>query len=498
MTDSTDEKPTPRHSRVNPQEEFDFDLAAEQVIPDQANPASDQQTQAKTGSFADRDSLMPPAKIVPEIKANFYVDYFDKRKKAKTASSKPVLAADDVNTSSTIDNAGQESMTTESQPLHDEQTPDSQAPVVNGSGMAVAVLSQFKSKQESINKQQDRLIQEFSKKVKTATAVTYTAVFFGVVSLAAAAGLGLMLLQTKSELSDLAGTTTALKDDLRNIKVSPNDLEGTDPSIDQLNEKVDDVVEQMQEVELLQDKVALLEKATGVKSSAPSNKLHAHATTDPTAKKQPETVAVVKAVPDSATTKAIPAATTKATPVTAKTVKNSSVAQMASASPVAAVKPQNTSKPASKTNTSTKKESEIDKAIAIPANDINNVVNSNSPQTVTSGSPPQVKSSNSVTPQVKTNNSTAPANVADSPQQPKTASSGWTVNLASSNRLEDAKRSANSFTQKGIPVTISTFTVKNQTRYRLQVKGFKTREEAAAYANKAKDVLKLNSVWINP
>ncbi len=481
MTDSTDEKPTPRHSRVNPQEEFDFDLAAEQVIPDQASPVSDQQAQAKTNSFAGSDSLIPPPKIVPEIKANFYVDYFDKRKKAKTASSKPVLAADDVNTSGTIDNGGQESMTDENQPLHAEQTPDSQAPVVNGSGMAVAVLSQFKSKQESINKQQDKLIQEFSKKVKTATAVTYTAVFFGVVSLAAAVGLSLMLLQTKSELSDLAGTTTALKDDLRNIKVSPNDLEGTDPSIDQLNEKVDDVVEQMQEVELLQDKVALLEKATGVKSSGASSKSHAHVVSDTTEKKQPETVATVKPT----------------TPAS-KPVKNANISagQITAINPIATAKSQNISKPETSkpevskptnktTNITAKKESEIDKAIAVPANDINNVVNSSSPQTV-SGSTPQVKTS------------PAPTNAAGSPQQAKTGSGGWTVNLASSNRLEDAKKSANSFTQKGIPVTISTFTVKNQTRYRLQVKGFKTREEAAAYANKAKETLKLNSVWINP
>jgi uncharacterized protein YoxC len=349
------------------------------------------------------------------------------------------------------------------------------------------VLSQFKSKQESINKQQEKLIEEFSEKVKSATTVTYAAVFFGVISLVAAVVLGYMLLQTKSELSDLAGTTTALKDDMRNIKTSPGDMEGTDPLIDQLNEKVDGVVEQMQEVETLQNKVALLEKATGVKSSGASSKSHAHAAAEPTEKKQPQTVAVVKATPPVAVK-----------PV--KPVKNASAStgQITAVNPIAIAKPQNlvkpeavkpeTAKTPNKTNITAKKESEMDKAIAVPANDINNVVNSGTPQTVSGN-----------TPKVSTNTSTpAPANVAGTAQQPQAASGGWTVNLASSNRLDEAKKSANSYTQKGVPVTISTTTVKNQTRYRLQVKGFKTKEEAAAYAAKAKDILKLDSVWINP
>lgn len=480
MTDSTEDKPTPRQPRLDPHtEDFNYDLADGQMAPEQSVSKNNAVDYAKTGSFSANNTRLSSSKVAPEIKANFYVDYFDKRKKAKAANSEPVSIADDVNESNIINDRSPQPMTTsDNQPPNlEEQSPDSNAPVVNGSGMAVAVLSQFKSKQESINKQQDKLIQEFTQKVKKATSITYAAVFFGTISLAAAAWLGLTLVQTKTQLSDLEGTTTALKDEIRNVKSPSDDMDGTDPSIEQLNQKVEEVTQKMLEVELLQDKVALLEKATGVKSSA-ANKSHAHADSDTTEKKQAQTAATVKTMPD---TVAI-----KPTPVTTKPiVKNVSAEPATAVSPIATTKPQTAGKPVNKTNTPVKKESAIDQAIEIPANDINNVINSNKPQTV-SGNAPQVNENTSnVPPAAKAATKT-------------TESGGWTVNLASSNQLDDAKKTANSYAQKGVPVTISSTTVKNQTRYRLQVKGFKTKEEATAYGNKAKEMLNLNSVWINP
>ncbi len=521
MTDSTNEKPTPRHNRLNSQtEDFDFELVDVPVTPDQENP-----THSPLDSFVASDStpIIPPTQVVSEIKTNFYVDYFDKRKKIDTVDSEPVLAAD-MNPSSTVDNRSQDTMILEKNPetptdqpytedVDSESPLDSHAPVVNGAGMAVAVLSQFKSKQESINKQQEKLIQEFSQKIKSATTVTYTAVFFGVVALVAATTLGVMLLKTKSEVSDLAGTTTALKDNIKNIaKTTPDELEGTDPSIDQLNQKVDDVIEQLNEVTERQNKAALVEK-TAVNKSATTKPLDApqiiadvtektpastpvktptvttkpldnHQMTANVIEKKPPVATPVKAL---ATTKPLdnhqmttnvaekkaPATTpVKATPAT-KTAKNSTTEKTAPVVNTATtIQPQTTSKTASKSELSTpKKINEIpDKALAVPANDINKVINTASPQ----AAPP---ATNKAAPQI---------------------SSGWTVNLGSSNRLDDAKNTAARFAQKGIPVTVYPVTVKNETRYRLQVKGFKTKDEAAAYANKAKDTLKLNSVWINP
>jgi cell division septation protein DedD len=141
--------------------------------------------------------------------------------------------------------------------------------------------------------------------------------------------------------------------------------------------------------------------------------------------------------------------------------KNTSAEQVAVTSAVASTKPEIN-------KTANKKASEA----TLPANDINNLVVAPAP--------------NASTP--------APVNTKTTPA----SGAGWSVNLASSNQLADAKKTAESYAQKGIPVTITPITVKNETRYRIQVKGFKNKEEAAAYAAKAKDALKLNSVWINP
>jgi gas vesicle protein len=511
MTDSTNDKPTLRQNRLNPQaENFDFDLAEVQVIPDPVNEPSplthdgvaneteqhtikivdeaqktNPENNSTSNSFVANESILQPAQTVPEIKTSFYVDYFDKRKQRKAVKPESVLAAESETTSSVDRN--QDTMNLEKNSASsDEQTytdniqveppVDSHAPIVNGAGMAVAALSQFKSKQESINKQQEKLIQDFAEKIKKATSITYTAVFFGVVALVAATALGLILLKTKSEISDLAGTTTALEDNIKHISKAPSDdLEGTDPSLDQLNNVVEQLKQESEastddlhnEIATLQNKISHLEKTASGKLAVNASKI-----VDTHIPQTPVSVAEKKPVPEVGV---------KPVPVT-KPVKTPVIEQIEPIT-VATVKPQSNSKTAIKLpNTVAKKESEIDKAISVPANDINNVINTANPQANSNSSPQPIANSNATS----GNNAKSQAN------------SGWTVNLASSNQLADAKKSAASYAQKGVPVTISTFTVKNQTRYRLQVKGFKSKDEAAAYANKAKDTLKLNSVWINP
>jgi hypothetical protein len=523
MTDSIDEKPTPRRNRLNSQaENFDFDLVEMQVTPDQEAPEpsalggfvtdnlfvdnteSKQPTPehpAEPDSFITNKptTLIAPAQVIPDIKTNFYVDYFDQRKPVKTPKAKPA-PVENTTQPSTVDDRSQDTMTTE----HTAETPaesfysdydeDAHAPVVNGAGVAVAALSQFKSKQERVNKQQEDLIHEFSEQVKKAKSVTYTAVFFGAAALVAATALGVMLLQTKSEVSDLAGTTTAIKDDIKHIaKTTPDDMEGTDPSIDLLNQRVDEVVEQLNEVTAHQNKTSGSEKtakqAANTTATAPVEKTAITAkpatsvTPEPTEKpivtakaeaakhpnnNTPATVAEKKAAPETAT---------KAAPAT-KAVKNTPVEPVVK---VTTGKPEDNTKAANKTGVYTpKKLSDIpDKAMQVPANDINKVVNA----AATTAAANQ-KAAATAAPQTATG-------------KPQT-SAGWTVNLGSSNKLEEAKSTAARFTQKGIPVTISSATVKNVTRYRLQVKGFKTKDEAAAYADKAKNTLNLDSVWINP
>ncbi len=486
MTDSTNEK-TPLHTRLSPQhEDFDFDLADVQLISEfrepsepssnthfeepiaviesehLANPAIETQFvgQEEASRFNTAKSLMPNTQTAPVIKTNFYVDYFDKRKKNKVVSPvtpEPVQATEIPQVEAVVSPAPNEAFhfeerqnppqeefyfenNQEERPVIDEEA---NAPVIDGAGMAVAVLSQFKSKQESINKQQEKLIQDFRKKITSTTRLTYTAAFFGIAALVAATAFGVMLLKNNADISDLTGTTTALKDDLRNIKTMPNELEGSDPSLDQLNKKVDDVVGRLDQVSALQNKVASLEKALQVKQQVALI----------AATRQPNPI-VTEVAPAEIASKPVATKTTK-------TIKNNAEEQVAVtvATPVAATK----------TNVSAnKKVSET----ALPANDINNLV---------------------AAPAASANNSSA-----SNKATPATNVSGWTVNLASSNQLADAKRTAESYAQKGVPVTITPITVKNETRYRIQVKGFKNKDEATAYAAKAKDTLKLNSVWINP
>lgn len=493
MTDSIDEK-TPRHPRLSPQHEefeFDFDLADVQLISEHRDPSpvanfdepiavveiehqtapvfdvpeAQQADHQEARSFNSAESLMPNTQTVSEIKTNFYVDYFDKRKKNKTkplVSPEPAQTAVDSMEVPPVEVVEETPVQHEAFYFEENQTvqetvvENDNAPVIDGAGMAVAVLSQFKSKQESINKQQEKLIQDFRKKITNTTRLTYTAAFFGVAALVAATAFGVMLLKSNADISDLTGTTTALKDDIRNIKTMPNELEGTDPSLDQLNKKVDDVAGRLDQVTALQNKVASLEKALQAKQAAQQAAQQAALIA---AAKQPSPV------PNPVVAEVAPAEPVVAKPVATKTtkpVKNNGAEPVAATAttPVPATKP---SVPANKKTPEN----------TPPVNDINNLVAAQ-------------------TPAASVNNP-----VAASGKAPVSVS-GWTVNLASSNQLADAKRTAESYAQKGVPVTITPITVKNETRYRIQVKGFKSKDEAAAYAAKAKDALGLSSVWINP
>ncbi len=72
----------------------------------------------------------------------------------------------------------------------------------------------------------------------------------------------------------------------------------------------------------------------------------------------------------------------------------------------------------------------------------------------------------------------------------------WVVNLISFKQEWYAKRKAAEFEKKGIPVEVTKVVIKGKTWYRLRVKGFNSKYEAAAYAAKVKKSLNLTSVWV--
>jgi cell division protein FtsN len=72
----------------------------------------------------------------------------------------------------------------------------------------------------------------------------------------------------------------------------------------------------------------------------------------------------------------------------------------------------------------------------------------------------------------------------------------WVVNLVSFKQEWYAKRKAEEFEKKGIPAKVEQVKIKGKQWFRLRVKGFKSKYEAAAYAVKVKKILNLSSVWV--
>lgn len=72
----------------------------------------------------------------------------------------------------------------------------------------------------------------------------------------------------------------------------------------------------------------------------------------------------------------------------------------------------------------------------------------------------------------------------------------WMVNLVSFKQEWYAKRKSAEFRKKGIPAQVTRVKVKGENWFRLSVKGFKSKYEAAAYAVKVKKSLNLSSVWV--
>ncbi|WP_431067345.1 SPOR domain-containing protein [Methylotuvimicrobium sp.] len=99
-------------------------------------------------------------------------------------------------------------------------------------------------------------------------------------------------------------------------------------------------------------------------------------------------------------------------------------------------------------------------------------------------------------PPVKKAVSKKSAPVKRSSPKPKAPSASWSVNLISFKQDWYANRKAAEFSKQGVPAKVIPVQVKGQTWYRLSVSGFKSRDEASAYAARVKRTHNLDSVWI--
>ncbi|MDT8406721.1 MAG: SPOR domain-containing protein [Methylococcales bacterium] len=73
----------------------------------------------------------------------------------------------------------------------------------------------------------------------------------------------------------------------------------------------------------------------------------------------------------------------------------------------------------------------------------------------------------------------------------------WVVHLVSFRQAWYAQRKAAEFQRLGIPVTVNKVTVKGAPWHRLSVPGFSNKNQANAYAERLKQQLQLQSVWIS-
>lgn len=76
------------------------------------------------------------------------------------------------------------------------------------------------------------------------------------------------------------------------------------------------------------------------------------------------------------------------------------------------------------------------------------------------------------------------------------ASPGWFVNLISFRQRSDAEQQALQLIKKGVRTEILEVEVNQSKWYRLRVGGFTRQEQAAAYAEKIKTPLQLDSIWV--
>lgn len=99
-------------------------------------------------------------------------------------------------------------------------------------------------------------------------------------------------------------------------------------------------------------------------------------------------------------------------------------------------------------------------------------------------------------PPVKKTVSKPSAPVRRSPPRAAAPSASWSVNLISFKQDWYANRKAAEFSRQGVPAKVIPVQVKGETWYRLSVSGFKSRDEASAYAARVKRTHNLDSVWI--
>jgi cell division protein FtsN len=127
--------------------------------------------------------------------------------------------------------------------IEPEQFPDHYDTDTN----SAALLNQFKSEQENFNRQQKKLIKECENRVKKAAVFTYAALGFSIAALCATLGMGWIAYNAKTEVSKLTALVEVITEDIGSIsgENAAKRVGSSSLSIEQLNGKVDELMEQV-------------------------------------------------------------------------------------------------------------------------------------------------------------------------------------------------------------------------------------------------------------
>ncbi len=331
-------------------------------------------------------------------------------------------------------------------------------------------FAQFKSEQDRLSKQQNKLLEDIESKAKKFALLNYAALGFGVLSLLLATYFGVVAYGAKNEVANLNELIGGLEKKLVSMPVKPEQpvsqlehetaetsakqaTEGVEPA-EHVNEDSEHKTETKE-----QDTKEALSKRHETNSSqheqtVSSSVTHTdtkHEVTHDSAKEHEthklESTDKVK-VPETGKS----ASTTKEKDTTVAAEATKETTKQKSAEPDEPKAKSTTDKTAlanQTTKVSTKK-----KSTNIP------------------------KKEKSV------------SKVANSGR-------GWSVNLVASKQDWYAKAKATEFRQKGIPVEIAKVNIDNVTWYRLRVGGFDSQAEASAYVGRVKKALNLSSAWVS-
>lgn len=427
--------------------------------------------------------------LAKNITTNFSIDYFNNASSEKNLDEKS--SADrtievQVNTTYFNENSAGETINAETvnpeteffETTQDDQQSERTTSIIDGSGMTVAVLSQFKSKQENLNKQYKKLIQASANNVKKATIITYVALFFAGAAFLSTIILGFLLSRAHSDISTLIESVATLKDDIEsiNLKISAASVNNK-----LSNEKTESYQELSKETPLKNQAQALAENEQIKEDLAipeNTNSSDTSRTSVPALENKPE--AKLAAKPELST---IPEITDKSSTKTqAEDLKNKHIAE-----PVAIIKQADTSTVAISTIAKTSARQELPE----------NKTEKKSPPLslpVNHSKTPAITKDKTVESKSGINKTTTDKLTAE---KIKAKSEIWFVKIESLKEQQTAKSKAAILTKKGIPVKLAKITdKKHQIWYRLQIGGFKTREDANHYAEKLRKTHKLDSVSV--